>query len=162
MWQDIVSANHLIINTAHVGSCSEDIGVMSAAEEKQYVSTSEQHAALAKSPGPQKHDKSTKGHELIARKGNHGRGWGWGIKKKNLSSFVSQQTAGGVPARQFHWAREVEHCSVSDLHSVYYAITEAPRPRGGLLNPNMRGAALFSLSAELFLCCLALPPNYTS
>lgn len=81
-------------------------------------------------------------------------------KKKSLSSFVSQQTASGVPARQFHWAREVEHCSVSDLHSVYYAITEAPRPRGGLLNPNLQGAAPFSPSAELSLCCLALPPNY--
>lgn len=55
----------------------------------------------------------------------------WKEEKKSLSSFVSQQTASGVPARQFHWAREVEHCSVSDLHSVYYAITEAPRPRGG-------------------------------
>lgn len=72
-------------------------------------------------------------------------------KKKSLSSFVSQQTANGVPARQFHWAREVEHCSVSDLHSVYYAITEAPRPRGGLLNPNLQGAAPFSPSAELSL-----------
>lgn len=49
----------------------------------------------------------------------------------------SQQTASGVPARQFYWAVEVEHCSVSDLHSVYYAVTGAPRPRGGLLNSSM-------------------------
>lgn len=69
-------------------------------------------------------------------------------ERKRLSSSVSQQTASGVPARQLHWAGEVEHCSVSDLHSVYYAITGAARPRGGLLNPNMWGAALFSPSVE--------------
>lgn len=40
-----------------------------------------------------------------------------GGKKKPLI-LSSQQTASGVPACQFHWAREVEHCSVSDLHSV--------------------------------------------
>lgn len=64
-----------------------------------------------------------------------------GGKKKPLI-LPSQQTANGVPACQFHWAGEVEHCSVSDLHSVYYAITGASRPRGGLLNSNMHGAAL--------------------
>lgn len=58
----------------------------------------------------------------------------------------SQQTASGVPGCQFHWAGEVEHCSVSDLHSVYYAVTGALRPRGELLNSNMHRAALFSLS----------------
>lgn len=40
-------------------------------------------------------------------------------------------------ACQFHWAGEVEHCSVSDLHSVYYSVIGALGPRGGLLNSNM-------------------------
>lgn len=71
-----------------------------------------------------------------------------GGKKKKPLILPSQQTASGVPACQFHWAGEVEHCSVSDLHSVYYAVTGAPRPRGGLLNSNMHRAALFSLTTS--------------
>lgn len=35
MWQDIASANPLIINTALVESCSEGINIMSVAQEKQ-------------------------------------------------------------------------------------------------------------------------------
>lgn len=73
---------------------------------------------------------------------------GGGGKKKKPLILPSQQTASGVSARQIHWAGEVEHCSVSDLHSVYYAVTGAPRPRGGLLNSNMHRAALFSLTTS--------------
>lgn len=58
-------------------------------------------------------------------------------KEKKPLILPSQKTASGVPACQFHWVGEVEHCSVSDLHSVYYAVTGAPRPQGGLLNSNM-------------------------
>lgn len=86
------------------------------------------------------------GPGVTAKKRNPGRTQivGEGMKKrrvgegkKNPLILPSQQTASGVPDRQFHWAGEVEHCSVSDLHSVYYAVTGAPRPRGGLLNCNM-------------------------
>lgn len=99
------------------------------------------------------------GAGVTARKENHGRreivgegdkenkGGGEGKKKKPLI-LPSQQTASGVSARQIHWAGEVEHCSVSDLHSVYYAVTGAPRPRGGLLNSNMDRAALPSLTTS--------------
>lgn len=83
-----------------------------------------------------------------------GKCWGRGTKKRRAGRekkaliLPSQQTASGVPACQFHWVGEVEHCSVSDLHSVYYAVTGAPRPRGGLLNSNMHQAALFSLTTS--------------
>lgn len=82
-------------------------------------------------------------------------GWGREVKKRRAGEekkkpliLPSQQTASGVPACQFHWAGEAEHCSVSDLHSVYYAVTGAPRPRGGLLNSNMHRAALFPLTTS--------------
>ena len=120
----------------------------------------ESDAALHKNPITQKHtyrrhENSTKRQEgavVWASK----RWWGRGMKKeergrekkKKTLILPSQQTASGVPACQFHWAGEVEHCSVSDLHSVYYAVTGAPRPRGGLLNSNMHRAALFSLTTS--------------
>lgn len=69
----------------------------------------------------------------------------------------SQQTASGVPACQFHWAGEVEHCSVSDLHSVYYSVTGALRPRGGLFNSNMHRAARFSSNQLSSLSALLSP-----
>lgn len=122
--------------------------------QKQYVNTSESSAALHKSPTPNIHagdmknsTKRQEGPRVTAKKRNHGRTEivGEGMKKrrvgeggeKNPLILPSQQTASGVPDRQFQWAGEVEHCSVSDLHSVYYAVTGAPRPRGGLLNCNM-------------------------
>lgn len=84
----------------------------------------------------------------VVGEGDEERRAGEGKKKKKTLILPSQQTASGVPACQFHWAGEVEHCSVSDLHSVYYAVTGAPRPRGGLLNSNMHRAALFSLTTS--------------
>lgn len=121
--------------------------------QKQYVNKSESSAALHKNPIPNIHagdmknnKKRQAGPGVTAKKRNQGRTEivGEGMKKrrvgegeKNPLILPSQQTASGVPDRQFHWAGEVEHCSVSDLHSVYYAVTGAPRPRGGLLNCNM-------------------------
>lgn len=124
-------------------------------------------ATLHKSPIPNMHayihtggmkrHKETRGSMSESKgRGTMGgeRWWGRGMKKRRAGRekkpliLPSQQTASGVPACQFHWVGEVEHCSVSDLHSVYYAVTGAPRPRGGLLNSNMHQAALFSLTTS--------------
>lgn len=123
--------------------------------QKQYVNKSERSAALHKNPIPnihagdmkkkQKETGGTRSDSKIEESredrdsggGDEEKKGGGGNKKKNPLILPSQQTASGVPDRQFHWAGEVEHCSVSDLHSVYYAVTGAPRPRGGLLNCNM-------------------------
>lgn len=75
--------------------------------------------------------------------GNKGAGE---MEKKRLSSFRPSRPPVVFQALAFAGLGEVEHCSVSDLHSVYYAVTGAPRPRGGLLNSNMHRTALFSPS----------------
>lgn len=82
MWWDVVSANHLIPNTAPVGSRSEDIEVISGWDTRTGCCNSQEPTTIETH---WRHDRSTKGQELMARKRNHGRDWGWGMKRKKAS-----------------------------------------------------------------------------